>query len=214
MMVALWVFKLYSTVPALQRKILPPISGWLNLFIWMLQLLALDGGKWSASHPGCFCPQERAHGTHWQNSLVKQAKKKILTLLRKNPIQPHSTDTVLTVIMVADREETSEVLVQSTLWHGMVQQVFLTEVGILWNRKSLSIGDLTPLFPLQLNLTLYYKKSHNANLLLLRWLAPSKIFSTMETVPKNQQLLFDYTLSVTGGGRSFTQTLYFSDINK
>jgi hypothetical protein len=27
--------------------------------------LALDGGEWSASHPGCFTPKERAPGTHW-----------------------------------------------------------------------------------------------------------------------------------------------------
>jgi hypothetical protein len=26
---------------------------------------ALDGGEWSASHPGSFTPRERAPGTHW-----------------------------------------------------------------------------------------------------------------------------------------------------
>jgi hypothetical protein len=26
---------------------------------------ALDGGEWSASHPGRFTPKERASGTHW-----------------------------------------------------------------------------------------------------------------------------------------------------
>jgi len=26
---------------------------------------ALDGDEWSASHPGCFTPRERAPGTHW-----------------------------------------------------------------------------------------------------------------------------------------------------
>jgi hypothetical protein len=26
---------------------------------------ALDGGEWSASHPGCFTPKERVPGTHW-----------------------------------------------------------------------------------------------------------------------------------------------------
>jgi hypothetical protein len=26
---------------------------------------ALDGGEWSASHPGRFTPGERAPGTHW-----------------------------------------------------------------------------------------------------------------------------------------------------
>lgn len=103
-------------VPTLQRKILPPISGWLNLFRWMLQLLASDGGKWSATHPGRFSPQERADGTHWQNRPVKQAKKKSWHYWEINPvIQPHNTDTVLTVILVADKEETSKVLVQSTL---------------------------------------------------------------------------------------------------
>jgi hypothetical protein len=27
--------------------------------------LALNGGEWSASCPGCFTPRERAPGTHW-----------------------------------------------------------------------------------------------------------------------------------------------------
>jgi hypothetical protein len=27
--------------------------------------LGIDGGKWSASHPGHFSPRERALGTHW-----------------------------------------------------------------------------------------------------------------------------------------------------
>jgi hypothetical protein len=27
--------------------------------------LSLDGGEWSASHPGCFTPRERAPRTHW-----------------------------------------------------------------------------------------------------------------------------------------------------
>jgi hypothetical protein len=26
---------------------------------------ALAGGEWSASHPGCFTPGERAPSTHW-----------------------------------------------------------------------------------------------------------------------------------------------------
>jgi hypothetical protein len=26
---------------------------------------ALDGGEWSASHPGRFTPRERTRGTHW-----------------------------------------------------------------------------------------------------------------------------------------------------
>jgi hypothetical protein len=26
---------------------------------------ALDGSEWSASHPGCFTPSERAPGIHW-----------------------------------------------------------------------------------------------------------------------------------------------------
>jgi hypothetical protein len=31
---------------------------------------ALDGSEWSASHPGCFIPRERAPGTHWIGSRV------------------------------------------------------------------------------------------------------------------------------------------------
>jgi hypothetical protein len=32
--------------------------------------LALDGGEWSASQPGCFMPRERAPGTHWIGGCV------------------------------------------------------------------------------------------------------------------------------------------------
>jgi hypothetical protein len=31
---------------------------------------ALDGGEWSASHPGRFTPRERAPGTHWIGGCV------------------------------------------------------------------------------------------------------------------------------------------------
>jgi hypothetical protein len=31
---------------------------------------ALDGGKWSASHPGHFTPREGAPGIHWIGSRV------------------------------------------------------------------------------------------------------------------------------------------------
>jgi hypothetical protein len=27
--------------------------------------IQVGGGEWSASHPCCFTPRERAHGTHW-----------------------------------------------------------------------------------------------------------------------------------------------------
>jgi len=30
---------------------------------------ALDGSEWSASHPSCFTPRERAPGTHWIGGL-------------------------------------------------------------------------------------------------------------------------------------------------
>jgi hypothetical protein len=85
---------------------------------------------------------------------------------RKNPaVEPHGTVTVLTAILVADKEETNKVLVESNLWGGMVQRVFLTisistaaYVRILWNRKSLSTGNLKSLFPLQFNLTTCYRR--------------------------------------------------------
>jgi hypothetical protein len=47
--------------------------------------LALDGGEWPASHPGCFTAGERAPGTHWiggwvgpRASLEAVEKRKIL----------------------------------------------------------------------------------------------------------------------------------------
>jgi hypothetical protein len=59
---------------------------------------ALDGGEWSASHPGCFTPRERAPGTRWigfwvgpRTSLDVVMKRKILSPCRdSNPpiIQP------------------------------------------------------------------------------------------------------------------------------
>jgi hypothetical protein len=39
---------------------------------------ALDGGDWSASHPGRFTPGERAPGTHWIEGWVGLREKKIL----------------------------------------------------------------------------------------------------------------------------------------
>jgi hypothetical protein len=33
-------------------------------------ILALDGGEWSASCPGCFTPKERAPRTHWVGGWV------------------------------------------------------------------------------------------------------------------------------------------------
>jgi hypothetical protein len=32
--------------------------------------LTLDGGEWSASHPGRFIPGERTPGTYWKGSRV------------------------------------------------------------------------------------------------------------------------------------------------
>jgi len=32
--------------------------------------LALDGGEWSASYPGCFTSGERAPGTNWEGVWV------------------------------------------------------------------------------------------------------------------------------------------------
>jgi hypothetical protein len=37
------------------------VDVWLHTFL----TLALDGGEWSASHPGCFTPRERDPGTNW-----------------------------------------------------------------------------------------------------------------------------------------------------
>jgi hypothetical protein len=56
----------------------------------------LDGGKWSASHPGRFIPRERALGTHWIGGWVGPravldavVKRKIPSPLREsNPRTP------------------------------------------------------------------------------------------------------------------------------
>jgi hypothetical protein len=36
-----------------------------EVYIHFLILVALVGGEWSASHPCCFTPMERAPGTQW-----------------------------------------------------------------------------------------------------------------------------------------------------
>jgi hypothetical protein len=39
--------------------------GGVDVYIHIFLTLALVGGEWSASHPSCFTPGERAPGTHW-----------------------------------------------------------------------------------------------------------------------------------------------------
>jgi hypothetical protein len=46
--------------------------------------LALDGSKWSASHPGHFTPRERAPGTHWIRDYV--GPRAILDVMMKRKI--------------------------------------------------------------------------------------------------------------------------------
>jgi hypothetical protein len=38
--------------------------GGVDVYILIFLTSALDGGEWSASHPGHFTPEERAPGTH------------------------------------------------------------------------------------------------------------------------------------------------------
>jgi hypothetical protein len=56
---------------------------WIHTFLTS----ALDGGEWTASHPGRFTPGERAPGTHWiggwvgpRADLDDVEKRKFLTL--------------------------------------------------------------------------------------------------------------------------------------
>jgi hypothetical protein len=48
--------------------------------------LALDGGKWSASCPGCFTPRERAPDTHWIGGWVGPRAVLDAVVKRKIPI--------------------------------------------------------------------------------------------------------------------------------
>jgi hypothetical protein len=51
-------------------------------------ILALDGGEWSASCPGCFTPRERAPGTHWIGDWV--GPRAILdTVVKRKIPSPH-----------------------------------------------------------------------------------------------------------------------------
>jgi hypothetical protein len=47
--------------------------------------MALDGGEWSASRPGRFTPEERAHGAHWIGVCVGTAEERKISLLAGNP---------------------------------------------------------------------------------------------------------------------------------
>jgi hypothetical protein len=49
---------------------------------------ALDGNKWSASHPGRFTPRERAPGTHWIGGWVGPRAVVDAVVKRKIP-SPH-----------------------------------------------------------------------------------------------------------------------------
>jgi len=46
--------------------------------------LALDGGEWTALHPSCFTPKERAPGTHWIGDWV--GTRVILDMVMKRKI--------------------------------------------------------------------------------------------------------------------------------
>jgi hypothetical protein len=35
-----------------------------KLYLYFINQTAVDGGQWSASHPGCFTSRERGPGTH------------------------------------------------------------------------------------------------------------------------------------------------------
>jgi hypothetical protein len=47
---------------------------------------ALYGGEWSALHPGCFTPRERAPGTHWTGGWV--GPRDVLDMVESNPRTP------------------------------------------------------------------------------------------------------------------------------
>jgi hypothetical protein len=65
---------------------------------------ALDGGEWSASHPGRFTPRERAPGTHWIGGWV--SPRAVLDAVVKGKIpspRRESNPRTLTVQPVAQR---------------------------------------------------------------------------------------------------------------
>jgi hypothetical protein len=78
--------------------------------------LALDGGEWSASHPGHFTPRERAPGTHWIGGWVGPravldpvVKRKIPSPSQElnprtpivQPIALHNTDWAITAPVIS-----------------------------------------------------------------------------------------------------------------
>jgi hypothetical protein len=48
------------------------VYGGMDVQIHIFLTLALVGGEWSASHPGCITPGERAPGTHWIGGWVPE----------------------------------------------------------------------------------------------------------------------------------------------
>jgi hypothetical protein len=54
--------------------------------------LALDGGEWSTSCPGCFTPRERAPGTDWIGGWVGPRAGPDMVSTRKSPSSHHDSN--------------------------------------------------------------------------------------------------------------------------
>jgi hypothetical protein len=72
--------------------------GGVEIQLHMFLTLALDGGEWSASHPGRFIPREGAPGTQWTGGWVGTGdglgavvKRKIPNPAGNQTLQPRSS---------------------------------------------------------------------------------------------------------------------------
>jgi hypothetical protein len=94
---------------------------------------ALDGGEWSASHPGCFTPRVRYPGTHWRGGWVGPWASLDVVVKRKIP-SPCWDSNPLNIQPIAQRYSTE----LSWLQYEMYMDIFLCFVRL----KYLQISEL------------------------------------------------------------------------
>jgi hypothetical protein len=82
---------------------------------------ALDGGEWSASHPGCFTFRERDPGTHWIGGWVGPRARLERSGEEKNSQPPPGIDSLIIHAVAqrctSDRSFTSTPLYVCMAWH-------------------------------------------------------------------------------------------------
>jgi hypothetical protein len=109
---------------------------------------ALDGGEWSASHPGRFTPRERTPGTHWIGGWVDPravldavVKKKIPSPRRESkprtPIVAYKMSYYFHIILFITKER---IIIFCFGFHGLI-----VVLDLLWYVSFTKISVTVPL---------------------------------------------------------------------